>query len=200
VLRALPEGDEELSRLGKTIERLMPDWDPRLRLVGVSLERGSRMMIGDREHFGLSVSEAVRASCAIPGVFRPVYSSAGPIVDGGVWSPVNLDAAGVKAGESVFCLYPSGYRVSPSNFRRRAVAGISRTRVSLEAAMVRSRGARVLAVIPDAAAAAAIGHDRMDHSRDSAVASAGYRQGHSLAAGLKGWLSDRTVSPSLTSV
>lgn len=104
VLRSLPEGNEELARLGATIDRLMPDWDPRLSLVGVEVRRGSRLVMRSEAGLGLTVSEAVRASCAIPGVFRPVESAVGPIVDGGVWSPVNLDAVRPPAGASVLCL------------------------------------------------------------------------------------------------
>ena len=188
VLKAVPEGGEELTRLGRTIDRIMPEWDRRLSLVGVNLARGGRVVISGGDHLGLSVSEAVRASCAIPGVFRPVPSDRGPLVDGGVWSPVNLDAVSPESGSHLLCLYPSGYRSHPQNRRRRAATGISRTRVALEAATVRGSGTRVMTVIPDSASAEAIGPDRMDHERDPVVAAAGYAQGFSLAAGLNGWL------------
>lgn len=188
VLKALPTGTEELSRLGGTIERLMPDWDPRLALVGVELRRGTRLVIRGEDSFGLSPSEAVRASCAIPGVFSPVNSARGPIVDGGVWSPVNLDALRPAAGTTVFCLYPSGYRSSTRSLRRSATGSISRTRVSMEAATLRRLGARVLVVAPDEDAADAIGPNRMDHRRDEAVAGAGYRQGIALSGRLDQWL------------
>lgn len=191
-LKAIPEGREELIRLGSTIERLMPDWDRRLSLVGVDARRGERLVMRAGADLGLSVSEAVRASCAIPGVFRPVESTRGPIVDGGVWSPVNLDALPAPAGDRVLCLYPSGYYSPPRSLRRTATTGASRTRVAVEAATVRRRGAHVLVVAPDAAAALAIGPDRMDHGRDEAVASAGYRQGVDLADGLTQWLGGAT--------
>ena len=192
VLKSLPEGKEELVRLGATIDRLMPDWDPRLSLVGVEVRRGSRLVMRSEADLGLTVSEAVRASCAIPGVFRPVQSSLGPIVDGGVWSPVNLDAVRPPPGASVLCLYPSGYSSVPGSVRRSVTTAVSRSRVAMEAAAVRRVGARVLVVAPDAVAAVAIGPDRMDHRRDDAVASAGYRQGLELAERLEGWLSGAT--------
>jgi NTE family protein len=186
-LRAVPEGKEELTRLGTTIDRLMPAWDSRLSLVGVDLRRGSRLVMHAGEDLGLSVSDAVRASCAIPGVFRPVESSRGPIIDGGVWSPVNLDAIRPAPGATVLCLYPSGYRSLPRNLRRSAATGISRARVAVEAAAVRRAGASLLVVSPDPEAALAIGPNRMDHHRDRAVAMAGYRQGKALARRLELW-------------
>jgi NTE family protein len=194
-LRAVPEGREELTRLGGTIERLMPDWDPRLSLVGVDVRRGERLIMRADADLGLSVSEAVRASCAIPGVFRPVESARGPIVDGGIWSPVNLDAVPVPDGASVLCFYPSGYHGRPHSLKRTATTGFSRARVALEAATVRRRGSRVLVISPDAAAALAIGSDRMDPRRDEAAARAGYRQGVDLAGRLAKWLEGAMFQP-----
>lgn len=188
VLKLVPEGKRELSHLGKSIDRMMPEWDLRLNLIGLSLESGGRVVIDGSDSRGLSPSEAVRASCAIPGVFRSVDSTTGRIVDGGVWSPVNLDAVTPAPGESVLCLYPSGYRSSPRSLRRTVTGGISRTRVRIEAAAVRHHGGRVLTVAPDAEAAEAIGPDRMDSDRDPAVAAAGFRQGVELASPLKSWL------------
>jgi len=191
VLRLIPEGSRELAHLGRSIDRLMPEWDPRLSLIGLSVESGGRIVINGADRRGLTPSEAVRASCAIPGVFRPVDSEAGPIVDGGVWSPVNLDAVPPEAGESVLCLYPSGYRSSPRSLRRTLTGGISRSRVRIEAASVRHRGGRVLTVAPDREAAEAIGPDRMDSDRDPAVAASGFRQGVELASSLNVWLTSQ---------
>ncbi len=195
VLKVVPEGSEELSRLGRSIERLMPDWDPRLSMVGLGLESGARLVIDSPDSRGLSPSEAVRASCAIPGVFRPIESTAGRIVDGGVWSPVNLDAVQVGRGDRVLCLYPSGYRSLPRSLRRELTGGISRSRVRIETAAVRHRGARVLTIAPDAAAAEAIGPDRMQSGRDAAVAASGFRQGLELGTSLTAWLSPESRSP-----
>jgi NTE family protein len=198
-LRAVPEGRQELTRLGETIERLMPEWDPRLSLVGVDARRGSRLVLQADCDLGLSVSQAVRASCAIPGVFRPVESERGPIVDGGVWSPVNLDAVDAASGASVLCLYPSGYRSVPRSLRRSAATTVSRARVALEVASLRQAGARVLVVTPGTASVEAIGPSRMDHRREAAVAAAGYQQGLELAGRLNDWLggarSHRALQP-----
>ena len=188
VLRLIPEGGRELAELGRSIDRLMPEWDPRLHLIGLSLETGGRIVLDGSRNHGLTPSQAVRASCAIPGVFTPIDSEAGRIVDGGVWSPVNLDAAIPAAEERVLCLYPSGYRSSPRSLRRTVTGGISRSRVRIEAAAVRHRGIRVLIVTPDSQAAEAIGPDRMDGTRDPTVAASGFRQGLEMATQLDSWL------------
>ncbi len=187
ILRLIPAGTRELGQLGRSIDRMMPDWDPRLSMVGLSLDSGARVVISRENDLGLTPSQAVRASCAIPAVFAPVPSQAGPLVDGGAWSPVNLDAAPVGQGDSVLCLYPSGYR-SPGSLLRGLAGSFSRSRVLVEQAAVRSSGARVMTVKPDPAAAAAIGPNRMDGTRDPAVAAAGFRQGREISDRLARWL------------
>ena len=56
--------------------------------VATDLEKGQEMVFGKG-----NTGTAVRASCSIPGVFRPVKIADGMYVDGGVVSPVAVDAA-----------------------------------------------------------------------------------------------------------
>ncbi len=56
--------------------------------VATDLERGQEMIFGKG-----NTGTAVRASCSIPGIFRPVRISDRIYVDGGVVSPVAVDAA-----------------------------------------------------------------------------------------------------------
>ncbi len=56
--------------------------------VATNIQRGTEMVFG-RGNTGM----AVRASCSIPGVFRPVKIENSLYVDGGVVSPVAVDAA-----------------------------------------------------------------------------------------------------------
>ena len=54
-----------------------------------------------------SVAQAVLASCSIPWVFAPVEIGGREYVDGGVWSPTNLDATPARRGTEVLCLNPT---------------------------------------------------------------------------------------------
>ena len=56
--------------------------------VATDLEKGQEMVFGKG-----NTGTAVRASCSIPGIFRPVKISDRIYVDGGVVSPVAVDAA-----------------------------------------------------------------------------------------------------------
>jgi len=56
--------------------------------VATNIETGEEVVFGTG-----NTGTAVRASCSIPGIFRPVNLSDGTYVDGGVVSPLAIDAA-----------------------------------------------------------------------------------------------------------
>ena len=57
----------------------------------------------------LALPEAVRASCAIPGVYTPVHVGDTVLVDGGVWSLTNLDLALAAGCDVAVCVAPLVY-------------------------------------------------------------------------------------------
>src|SRR6185369_6372796 len=104
---------------------------------------GRRVVFGSPGAPAASVAEAVEASCTVPWLFAPVEIGDREYVDGGVWSPTNLDAAPAGRGARVLCLAPTaGYPVVAA---RKASAAVAAT----EAAAVRARGAGVELVNPD---------------------------------------------------
>ena len=56
--------------------------------VATNIQTGEEVVFGTG-----NTGTAVRASCSVPGIFRPVSLSDGTYVDGGVVSPVAIDAA-----------------------------------------------------------------------------------------------------------
>jgi len=56
--------------------------------VATNIQTGEEIVFGTG-----NTGTAVRASCSIPGIFRPVKLSDGTYVDGGVVSPLAIDAA-----------------------------------------------------------------------------------------------------------
>ena len=103
------------------------------------------------------------ASCAVPWVFAPVTIGEREYVDGGVWSPTNLDTAPVSRGARVLCLVPSAGALRTASL---AIAGY-------EALALRARGVTVDVVAPDAP----FGANLMDERRRGPVAAAGFAQG-----------------------
>jgi NTE family protein len=180
-LRRVPHGRRALADLGREVERSGARWDGRLRIATVELETGRRVVFGAPGAPALSVAAAVQASCAIPGVFRPVRAGGRSYVDGGVWSPTNMDAAEVQRGDQVLCLNPTG-SFRPTMAEPVGVVGpVSRAVAAAEALVLRRRGATVITINPDDASVAAMGTNLMDPRRRSAVFAAGVAQGRRLA-------------------
>jgi NTE family protein len=97
-------------------------------------------------------------------------------VDGGVWSPTNLDAAPAGRDTHVLCLNPTASLPSSGGVLA-VVRGVSRTAVSVEALALRRRGAAVRTLAPNAECADVMGTNFMDREPRGRVLAAGYRQG-----------------------
>jgi NTE family protein len=156
--------------------------DGRLRIVAVELETGRRVVFGTPGAPEISVAAAVQASCAIPGVFRPVLSGGRSYVDGGAWSPTNLDTAEVERGDRVLCLNPTGSLRPAIGSLAGAFGPVSRGITATEALVLRDRGAIVTAINPDEASSVAMGTNLMDPTHREAVIEAGLVQGRRLTA------------------
>jgi NTE family protein len=189
-LAQLPPGRIPVDDLRARIAALGPRFDGRLLVVAVDVSTGHRVVFGAPGAPQADVPDAVVASCAVPGVFRPVRIGGRDYVDGGVWSPANLDIAPVRPGTHVLCLVPTaayqaGSRAG-SRIAARMLARSWQAAIAVEAAGARRRGARVTIIGPDAGSSAAMGADLMDASRRDQVASAGFAQGMAAAASTGG--------------
>jgi NTE family protein len=182
ILRKVPAGDRSLAQLGRAIELAGPRWDGRLRVAAVDLESGSRVIFGADGQPEPPVSLAVQASCAIPGVFEPVRFDGRSYVDGGVWSPTNMDTAEATRGESLLCLNPTGSLRPTIGALAGAMGPVSRGVATAEALALKHRGVHVTTISPDAASSAAIGPNLMDPGRREQVIAAGLAQGRLLAS------------------
>lgn len=82
----------DLQPLFAELDRLCGDrWPARdLKVCAVSADHGARRVLDAST--GISLSQAVAASCAVPGLFRPQPVRGERLVDGGVRSVTNVDA------------------------------------------------------------------------------------------------------------
>jgi NTE family protein len=180
LLRRVSPGTRSLDELGRMVTQTGARWDGRLRIIAVELETGRRVVFGAAGAPQLSVAAAVQASCAIPGVFRPVLADGHTYVDGGAWSPTNVDAAEVSREDRVLVLNPTGSLRPAVGTLAGALGPVSRGIAATEALVLRDRGAVVTAVNPDDASAAAMGANLMDPRPRGAVIEAGLAQGRRL--------------------
>ena len=181
MLRRLPRPSQTLDRLRSQIERSGVRFDGRLRVAAVDRRTGRRVMFGSPGAPAATVAEAVVASCTVPWLFAPVEIAGREYVDGGVWSPTNLDAAPAGRGTCVLCLNPTGNIVG-SHRVLEVIRQVSRSAVSVEALVLRRRGASVKMAAPNVEAAAAMGSNFMDSEPRERVLAAAYRQGLALGA------------------
>jgi len=180
-LRRAPIGQRSLGGLGRELERAGARWDGRLSVAAVELDSGRRVMFGAPGAPEAAIAAAVEASCSIPGVFRPVVVAGRSYVDGGAWSPTNMDRAPVGRGTRVLCLNPTG-SVRANLVAPLGVIGLlSRSIAGVEALALERQGASVTTISPDEASLAAIGTNLMNPRRRSQVIAAGVSQGRALA-------------------
>jgi NTE family protein len=177
LLRRLGAGRRSLAMLTSMVDREHVRWDGRLVIVAVDERSGRRVAFGREGAPDASVGTAVAASCAIPGFFRPVQVGGRSYVDGGVWSPTNLDLARVRRGEHVLCLNPTGSLRPTAGALAGAIGPVSRTIAATEARALRARGAHVTIVNPDRDSASAMGVNLMSPARRSEVVAAALAQG-----------------------
>ena len=180
MLRRLPHSGQTLDRLRHQMERSPARFDGRLRVAAVDRRTGRRVVFGSPGAPAATVAQAVVASCTVPWMFEPVKIGGREYVDGGVWSPTNLDVAPAGRDTVVLCLNPTGNLIG-SHGVLQTIRQVSRSAVSVEALVLRRRGAEVRMVAPNAEAAAAMGNNFMDREPRDRVLSAGYRQGLALA-------------------
>ncbi len=176
VLSRAPRPERTLGDLRGHLDALGATFDGRLRIFAVDRATGRRVAFGAPDAPRATVTQAVLASCAVPWIFAPVRIGGREYVDGGVWSPTNLDAVPAGRGSRVLCLIPTaGAALAPLRTASAAAAGY-------EGMAMTARGAQVRTIVPDAESLAAIGANLMDPTRRAAVAAAGYAQGRRLTS------------------
>ncbi len=147
---------------------------PELLIVAVDIQTGQERIF-DRNS-GVSLVDAVAASCAVPGVWPPVTIEGRRYMDGGIRSGTNADLA--RGCQRVVILSPMGMiDMGPLG------------NPADEVALLEREGGTVAVVTPDAASVQAIGPNVLSPATRAATALAGREQGRSLAASLRAmWL------------
>jgi NTE family protein len=186
LLRGLPHPPDRLTELRAHVQASGARFDGRLRVVAVDRGSGRRVVFGSPRAPHATVAEAVQASCTVPWLFAPVTIGGHEYVDGGVWSPTNLDAAPAGRDTHVLCLNPTA-SLGTSSTLLAVIRNVARSAVSIESLALRRRGARVRTIAPNAECAAAMGSNFMDQEPRIRVLAAGYRQGLLVAADGQGW-------------
>ena len=148
------------------IESRLPsrDWpDRRIQLTAVDAGTGELAVFD--AHSGVSLVDAVTASCAVPGVWPPVTIGDSRYIDGGVRSADNADLA--TGFGQITVISPLGLESQiPSPLPLRDVV-----------ARLRAEGSHVTVIVPDKASVSAIGTNALDPATRTPASHAGRAQG-----------------------
>ncbi|MFJ8855005.1 patatin-like phospholipase family protein [Streptomyces sp. NPDC102437] len=158
---ARPGITEEQRREAIASRLLSPEWPGRPLLVTAVDATTGELHTFDRDG-GVSLVDAVTASCAVPGVWPVTRIQGRTWIDGGVHSTANAQLA---AG------YGRVVVIAPSASGNKAIAS-----PRSQAAALTADGARVEVITPDAAAKKAFGRNPLDPSCRAAAARAGLEQ------------------------
>jgi len=180
----LPEGWLTNAAVGVMLRRVVPSgWvpHPRTWVVASNVRTGERTVFGRPGAPRSHIDRAVRASCAIPALYRPVRIGRDRYVDGGLHSPSNADLARGLDLDLVVVISPlsslEGHAASGLVDRYlapwRRFAG---RRLTSEIAALAADGVPTLCIGPTAADQAAFGRNLMDtrprvHVSETAVRS-----------------------------
>ncbi len=173
----LPRGLISSEPLKETMRRVAGDgWPPHpnLWIMACDHDTGRRVAFGRADAPPASLADAVAASCAIPGFYRPVEMAGRRYVDGGVASTSNLDVLAGKGLELVICLNPTSslHAPRPRTLAERAAALLreaSGRRLGSEVKRVRASGTEVILIQPTVQDLDAMGTNLMSAKRRNQV-------------------------------
>jgi NTE family protein len=179
----LPRGLVSTDPLKQTIRRACPSgWAPHPNYWAMAVDYGT----GRRVAFGRSgsptaeLADAVAASCAIPGFYRPVEIGGRIYVDGGVRSTSNLDVLRDQGLDLVLALNPmSSLEATAARTVGERVAAQMRKeagrRLGSEAKRLRAAGTEVILIQPTVADLDAMGSNLMNRRRRPQVVNTAVR-------------------------
>ncbi len=179
----LPPGGKSLERIGHLVDAVSPlgEWaqspsgaDPAVWVVAMDYETGKRVVFGRAGAPHASLSEAVMASCAIPGWFAPIEIGNRTYIDGGAVSATSIDVVSHEGFDEVYVIAPMSLTQSdhPKSLTAkldRQWRGVVARTAAGEIADVIAGGAQVFLASPTAEDLTAMGTNLMDSTRRKLV-------------------------------
>ena len=159
-------------------------WPERLTVTATNVRTGRPTLFTASS--GVELRRAVAASCAIPGIFPPVMIDGDLYMDGGMYTPGNLDLA--AGADGVIAVVSWITAIRPYRWPWVQAA-------ALRLGVKSGRPSRVTLIVPDAGAQVAQGPDMIDTRRAPDAFQAGVRQGRARAAeAARTWASDSVTA------
>jgi NTE family protein len=181
-----PAGRGKMVGVERLIQAFVPagEWTshPGYRAVALDYETGRRVVFGAADAPPAGLSDAVLASCAIPGWFEPVTIGGRRYVDGGMWSATNVDLLAGAGLDEIFVLAPmaSAAYDAPGDWRSRVERRLrvaSTRRCLAEARKVQLEGTTVTILGPGPEDLQLMGYNLMAPERRRVVLESAVRTG-----------------------
>jgi NTE family protein len=195
----LPSGRIDLGIHTTKLEELAGEHLPeRLLICAARRDTGARVVFGRPGDPNPTVAQAVAASCAIPGYFKPVVIDGRQYFDGGVHSPTNADILRRFGLDLVLVVSPMSAAGGRARTMDAAFRWSAHRRLQREANRLRAAGTRVVTFEPRGRSLQAMGlqamaTDRADRVVQAALLETGRRSGHDRSASALAMLSDRAT-------
>jgi NTE family protein len=180
----LPVGLVSTDSLKEVVRRAVPGrWveHPAFWAVACDYGSGRRVPFGRIDAPPAPIADAVAASCAIPGFYRPVKIGPRRYVDGGICSASSLDLVAGRGLDLVICLNPLSTatdlaagdgplgRLHPRDWLGSMSRGANGRRLAHEVRKVRRFGTEVVVIEPTSVDHAAMGRNMMSTARRQRV-------------------------------
>ena len=170
----LPEGSVSTEYISSAVGEMLPgDWPAEsMWICAVRRSDGRRTVFGRNGRLA-APSDAVAASCAIPGFFSPVVIDGEAYVDGGLHSPTNADLLADRTLQLDLVIVSSPMSISDRSLRNGAVSPVRRwssTLLGTEVLRLRRRGVAAVAFQPIEPDVALMGPNAMDPHKRAAIA------------------------------
>lgn len=182
VLSLLPYGWIDAATNLERIGRLLDEWPERPLWVTAVRASDARRVVFGRDDIAVTPGQAIAASCAIPGLFKPVTLGRHRYIDGGAHSPTNADVL-IEAGlDAVIVLSPMSGDQNALRRRRpdHRLRAMFRRRLHTECEALTRAGIDVYVFEPDHVTLATMGTNALDNGRTPRVVRDAF-----LAAGAK---------------
>lgn len=192
----LPRGTQDLSLMGELVDNLANGerWvqHPNTWVVGVDCQTGERVAFGSDSAPKAKMSDAVRASYAVPGWCPPVEIAGRDYMDGGIVSPTSADLVLGQDIDEVVVMPPMVSQQldsprHPAMRIERVLRKVMTRRVNWEVEQLKRAGLRVIRLEPSPEDLTAFGYNMMDPARRRQVFDTAMRTSPRVvrAAGLK---------------
>jgi NTE family protein len=171
----LPAGRVDISELTAVLDGVVGEaWPDGLWVCTARRDDGQRVVYGRPGSPPARLSQAVAASCAIPGYFSPVRIGDVEHVDGGVHSPTNADVLRNEQLDIVIVVSPMSAAHGRAAVADAAFRWAAHNRLEREVRRLQAAGTEVVRFEPSRRALAAMGVNAMADDRAARVVQAAF--------------------------